>query len=138
MKRVSISRGTATLKRTEFRIKAAKSSLPRVSGWKPTRRLKAGARMKAWRAAWRFLKPRLEAAGRTGCEFRHVPHVCGGPLDPAHSKKRREMTGNDIYAVALSCRNFHQRLDEQMTHAEMESAVMAAINRHGGMILPGQ
>ena len=99
-------------------------------------RLKAGRRTNDWRRVWRWLKPRLEAAGRTRCEFDFIEHECIGILDPCHSKKRRLMRGPDIYAVALGCRNVHRRLDEQMSHEEMEAAVMRAIENHGGLILP--
>jgi hypothetical protein len=97
---------------------------------------RTGRRTNDWRRAWRWLKPRLEARGRTQCEFDFIPHECGGGLDPAHSKKRRLMSGTDIYAVAISCRNFHRVLDEKMTHQEMERTVLRAIERHGGLILP--
>lgn len=102
-------------------------------------RLKAGPRMKAWARAWRFLKPRLEAAGRgLRCEFDFIPHACCAhfALDPVHSKKRRLWTGNDIFAVAIGCRRVHQILDEYMTHEAMEIAVLRAIERNGGLILP--
>lgn len=97
---------------------------------------KAGRRTNDWRAVWRWLKPRLEAAGRTTCEFGFIPHDCVGILDPCHSKKRRLMRGLDIYAVAVGCRNAHDILDLKFTHEEMESAVMRAIDEHGGLILP--
>jgi hypothetical protein len=84
------------------------------------------------------LKPELEKRGRVKCEFKFIPHECGGFLTPAHSKKRRLMKGNDIYAVGLACINVHRILDEQMTHEEMEAAVMRAIENHGGLILPEQ
>lgn len=97
---------------------------------------KNGRRTTDWRKVWRFLKPRLEAAGRTGCEFDFIPHDCCGILDPVHSKKRRMMEGNDIYVVSIGCRNVHQILDERMPHEEMERNVIEAINRNGGLILP--
>lgn len=97
---------------------------------------KVGPRTRAWRAAWAFLKPRLEAANRTQCEFRFIPHECFGGLTPAHSKKRRMMEGNDIFSIAICCANFHRQLDEQMSHEQMERTVMKAINRAGGIILP--
>ena len=97
-----------------------------------------GPRGLEWKAVWRFLKPRLQAAGRTRCEFDwpDVAHECWGPLDPAHSKKRHEMQEGDIYAVAISCREFHNYLDQVCSHSRMEELVLEAINRHGGMILP--
>ena len=97
---------------------------------------KIGRRTKEWRTAWRFLKPELEKRGRTGCEFGFIPHECWGPLDPAHSKKRRNMKGNDIYAVALGCRYIHNFLDLQCTHEQMELFVLHAIDLAGGLIIP--
>lgn len=106
---------------------------------------KVGRRTNDWLTVWRWLKPKLQAAHRTGCEFGFMPHVCGGPIDPCHSRKRREMQGNDIYAVALGCRNVHEILDgltaypplgRRLTHTEMERAVKKAIRNAGGLILP--
>jgi hypothetical protein len=106
---------------------------------------RVGRRTNDWRRAWRFLKPRLEARGRTHCEFSFIPHECGGGLTPAHSKKRRLMEGDDIYAVAIACRAVHGILDgvipnpsigRRMNHEDMERAVLFAIERAGGLILP--
>ena len=89
---------------------------------------KEGRRTKAWRAAWRRLKPQLEKRGRTRCEFKFIPHVCWGPLDPAHSKKRFKMVGDDISAVAIACRRIHNYLDQKCSHEEMEALVLKAID----------
>lgn len=97
---------------------------------------KVGPRTREWQSVWRFLKPRLKAAGRTSCEFDFIEHECWGRLDPCHSKKRREMQGDDIYAVAIGCQNIHTYLDEVCKHEFMEKLVLEAINRHGGLILP--
>lgn len=106
---------------------------------------KIGRRPNAWIEVWRFLKPRLKAAGRTECEFDFLKHDCVGPIDPCHSKKRGKMRDLDIYEVALGCRQIHDYLDglyaypplgRRMSHEEMESAVMRAIENHGGLILP--
>ena len=97
---------------------------------------KAGRRTKDWRKVWRFLKDEFYKRGRTRCEFSFIPHECKGALDPCHSKKRRLMRGNDIYMVALGCRHIHDRLDLQMSHEEMEAAVLKAIDLAGGPILP--
>lgn len=94
--------------------------------------------MREWKRAWAWLKPRLEAAGRTRCEFDHLPHVCSGILTPAHSKKRREIEGNEIYEVAIACTNAHQILDERLTHEQMYVCVNYAITRAGGLILPAR
>lgn len=97
---------------------------------------KRGPRAKAWDKVWRFLKPRLDLAGRTRCEFGFIAHDCGGILTPAHSKKRGKIKGAELFHVALCCLNFHRVLDEQMTHEEMESTVMRAVEEAGGLILP--
>jgi hypothetical protein len=97
---------------------------------------KIGPRTKKWRKAWRRLKPQLEKHNRTSCEFKFIPHECWGPLDPAHSKKRGKMRGQDIYAVAIACRYIHNFLDLMCTHEEMELFVNRAIELAGGPILP--
>lgn len=106
---------------------------------KPVRsqkRLKAGPRMKEWARAWKWLRPRLEARGRTRCEFDFLPHQCFGPLTPAHSKKRRKIVGGEIYEIAMICTSGHQVLDERLDHESMYVAVMYAIERAGGLITP--
>lgn len=95
-----------------------------------------GRRTKDWRKVWRFLKAEFEKRGRTKCEFDWIPHDCWGRLDPCHSKKRRLMEGVDIYVVAMGCAQIHRILDEVYTHAGMELAVLRAIERNGGLVLP--
>jgi hypothetical protein len=97
---------------------------------------KAARRTTDRRRAWRFLKAEFEKRGRTGCEFGFISHECWGPLDPAHSKKRRNMKGNDIYACAIACRYIHNFLDLQCTHEQMELFVLHAIDLAGGLIIP--
>lgn len=139
-------RTAKALPRSSIRLKP-RSPSPRKST--PLRRARKrmkrnGARTKAWDKVWLWLKPKLEAVGRTRCEFDFLEHNCRGPLDPAHSKKRGKMQGNDIYAVAMACRNVHNildgidiyaPLDRRFTHEEMEANVLFAIEQHGGMIL---
>lgn len=48
------------------------------------------------------------------------------------------MKGNDIYAVAIGCRNVHNFLDLECSHEEMERLVTEAIERNGGLILPAK
>lgn len=106
---------------------------------------KIGRRTQDWKDVWRFLKPRLRAANRVGCEFEFMVHECNGPLDPCHSRKRNQMSGNAIYEIALGCRRVHEYLDgvnaypplgRRLTHTEMERAVKKAIRNNGGLILP--
>lgn len=129
------------LKRTAFKkrvhVDAAQNHALQQTRKAALRSLKAGRRMKEWARVWAWLKPRLEAAGRTRCEFDFIPHECSLILDPCHSKKRREMNAPiDIYTVAIGCRTVHRILDETMGHADMEAAVCRAVLNHGGLILP--
>lgn len=102
---------------------------------------------KTWEQVWRWLKPKLKEAGRTECEFGFLEHVCKGPLDPVHAKKRRKCKKDwrDLYRVAIGCRNAHNIVEgiavykpfgRRMTQDEMEEFVMRAINLNGGLILP--
>jgi hypothetical protein len=130
-----IKPGAKGLRRTQMkRVPGTAQRKPLNRSRKPLNKI--GRRTKDWRAAWRFLKPELEKRGRTGCEFKFIPHECWGPLDPAHSKKRNKMKGNDIYAVAIACRYIHNFMDYECTHEQMELFVLHAIDLAGGMILP--
>lgn len=103
---------------------------------------------KTWEQVWRWLKPRLAAAGRTGCEFGFLDHVCiAQPLDPVHAKKRRKgkKDWRDLYRVAIGCRNAHNIVEglvvykpfgRRVKQNEMEEFVTRAINLNGGLILP--
>jgi hypothetical protein len=144
-----MKRGLSKLKRSRMRRRAAlrikvkqekNLGIPSTENLAAAKRrpirMGAGPRMKEWSRVWAWLKPRLEAAERTRCEFPFIDHECCDILDPAHSRKRRLMQGDDIYIVSIACRNAHRILDEVMTHAQMETAVWRAINEHGGVILP--
>jgi hypothetical protein len=99
---------------------------------------RVGPRTKTWQQVSAWLRPRLDRAGRVGCELRKVlPHgECWGPIDLAHSKKRAKMQGDDIYLVIRACRKSHDILDLKLTHEQMEKVVLAAIRKAGGPILP--
>ncbi len=50
-------------------------------------------------------------------------------LAPAHSRKRREIENKEQYfEVVAACLNCHRKLDEQMTHGEMERTVKQIIS----------
>jgi hypothetical protein len=127
MKRSAMPRSLKPMKRTELKRVPGTSRKVQIK--------KRGARAKAWGKAWRFLKQEFQRRDITSCEFRFIPHVCWGPLDPAHSKKRGKMKGNDIYMVAIACRLIHSYLDEKCSHDEMERFVNRAIESRG-VILP--
>lgn len=90
-----------------------------------------GKKGREWINARAWLKKRFNWAGITSCEFR-FEHRCWGSdgLSMAHSRKRRDPLF-EMYEVALACPVAHQMLDEQMSHAEMYSAVMAVIEKRG-------
>lgn len=139
MKRTWIKRGKGfKAAKTSLGLRARSKAALRAGGYlKATAPLKKnGRRTNEWRKAWRIIKTELERRGRTRCEFSFIPHECFGRLDPCHSKKRRLMQGDDIYTVALGCAQAHRILDEVFTHAEMETAVLRAIQASGGLILP--
>jgi hypothetical protein len=98
----------------------------------------SGRRTKTWASVRAWLIPRLDKAGRVGCELRSVlPHGdCWGPIDLAHSKRRRKMEGDDIYLCIRVCRKAHEMLDLKHTHEETERIVMKVIKQKGGPILP--
>jgi hypothetical protein len=123
-----LQRSTKRMKRSEMK------RVPGTARMKPMNKI--GRRTVDWRKVWRFLKPELEKRGRTKCEFKFIPHECWGPSDPAHSKKRNKMRGDDIYAVAIACRYIHNFLDYECTHEQMELFVLHAIDLGGGMIVP--
>lgn len=137
MRRSYIPRSTKPMKRSGFAKPSYEDVVASRSTKKPRKRMRTiGPRTKAWRTVWEFLKGRFYEVGRTRCEFGFVPHECWGALYPCHSKKRREMQGDDIYAVAIGCQQIARWLDEDLTHEAMEKTVLRAINEHGGVILP--
>lgn len=126
------------MRRTQFRVKP---NAKRLKGRKrldvgtvPMKRI--GRRTREWQSVWAWLRPRLEKAGRHCCEFDFISHECWGAIFPCHSKKRRNMEGDDIYIIALGCQQIARWLDEDLDHATMEQTVLKAIERKGGAILP--
>lgn len=126
MKRVSISRGTATLKRTEFkRVKfdAAKPSLPRRSGKRRSARstLKAGTRMKAkpdpLLAAW---GRRVRARDGNACRFPGMCATGDERIDPHHiapRSRRPDLIYVDANGLCL-CRTHHDWCHDNPIQAE--------------------
>lgn len=55
-------------------------------------------------------------------------------LAPAHSRKRREIeTKDQFFEVVAACLNCHRKLDEQMSHEEMEATVKQIITSRGNI-----
>lgn len=82
--------------------------------------------MKRWDAIRARLKPLFERAGLTSCEFGYDGCLRNFALGFAHSKRRRNIMGDEIEEVALACANCHSDLDG---HGEAHSikAVRAVI-----------
>jgi len=95
-----------------------------------TRRLGPGKKTKQWNSARTIIKRRFEAVGITTCELQgKLKHDCGidNYLGFAHSKKRRHITGNDLFEVALLCLNAHE-IVERLPEAQMTAMVKKIID----------
>lgn len=92
---------------------------------------KAGKKTKEWQAVWRHeVKPMLERAGITRCEFGYEGCWGGNGLTPAHSLKRRNITTPDqLKEVALACIVCHQLLDLMPEVLMTEKVKEAIANR---------
>lgn len=63
------------------------------------------------------------------CEVRFKGCFGTYGLAPAHSRKRRRIeTKEQYFEVVAACNFCHRRLDEQMSHEEMELKVKETIN----------
>ena len=94
---------------------ASKKVLTKVSDWDNTRK---------------SIKAVFEKAGITSCELSF--YGCSGAnyLSFAHSRKRREISGDELREVVLACQSCHNRL-ERMTHEEMYELVNLVIKGRG-------
>lgn len=64
----------------------------------------------------------------TYCEIRFDGCFGTYGLAPAHSRKRREIENKEQYfEVVAACLFCHRRLDEQMSHEDMEKTVKEVI-----------
>jgi hypothetical protein len=118
------------MKRRPMRSRASNPK-PRSRMKPSSKRLGPGKKTKAWSKERAGLKVKFEAAGITSCELRgstEVKHECGNDnyLGFAHSKKRRHITGNEIFEVALLCLNAHEII-ERLPEAEMTSVIRQII-----------
>lgn len=94
---------------------------------KKTALRRVGRKGAEWQAAWRELKPKLERAGVTRCEFRYEGCWNRNGLTPAHSLKRRNITTPEqLREVAIACFICHAKL-ELLHEPEMTKAVQQAI-----------
>lgn len=100
--------------------------------------MKRGGRLKpkgkkgtAWDAVRAELKIKFEERGVTFCELR-LPGRCwyDNALGFAHSLKRRNIVGDQIMEVCLSCNPCHDII-ESKPEAEMAAIVRAIIAKRG-------
>lgn len=116
MKRSPLKRSTEPMKRT------------------PMRRI--GKKSKTWIDIRKDIKKRFGWAGITVCEFRFEGCWFNEALGFAHCRKRRKLTDEEMYHVALACNPCHDKL-ELMSPEEMHDAVHEKITRRGLIAPPG-
>lgn len=89
-----------------------------------------GARTEKWNTIRdEVVDPELRARGIYFCELRELlPEItCGGPLERAHSMKRRKFhTDEDWAEVALACHRHHEHIEKWLAE-DMAKIVRAAI-----------
>ena len=134
MKRNAIKRSTTPLSR---KTPLRSHSTLKTSPAKPRTQLRAiGKKGAAWIAVRKQLKQRFEWAGITICEFRFAGCYYDASGGFAHCKKRRKLLEGEIWHVGLACLSCHTRLDEKMTHEEMEIEVHKIIDKRGLIVPP--
>lgn len=88
---------------------------------------KLGKAGKAWQAAWREIKPKLERAGITRCEVRGPNCTPDIFLTPMHSLKRRNANTPELLReVIIGCRSCHAEA-ELLPESDMCAKVRAII-----------
>lgn len=83
------------------------------------------------RARWqRELSAYWQQHPITYCEVRFEGCFGTYGLSPAHSKKRFDIeTKQEFFEVVAACQKCHERLDQKMSHAEMERTVKRIIEQ---------
>ncbi len=77
-----------------------------------------GRKTNEWDNARAWLKIQFNRVGIRTCELRYAGCAFDNYLGFAHSKKRRNITGDEMYEVALLC-NFCHEVAERLPEAEM-------------------
>ncbi len=94
----------------------------------PRKQLKPGRKTQEWETARRKLKIAFEAAGITSCEVRCKGCWRDNALSFAHSKKRANIKGDEIYEVVLACASICHQILEEMPEARMTEVVRSIIS----------
>ncbi len=90
-----------------------------------------GKKVKAWDSARARLKVKFQAAGIMTCELRYAGCAFDNYLSFAHSKKRRNIQGDELNEVALLCIPCHEYA-ERLPEAEMTTLIRSIINARSG------
>jgi hypothetical protein len=105
-----------------------KRNIEKLKAWKQrsAQRLRPGKRTKEWARIRAILKPRFERAGITECEFGFVGCWHDNGLGFAHIDKRRNLSLEELWIVALACNLCHDIL-EIMPRKEMRPLILNII-----------
>src|SRR5215475_921955 len=87
-----------------------------------------GKKTKEWDRIRRVLKGRFEDAGLTFCEFGYPQCMNDDGLTFCHYDKRRFLSPDELWIVALGCIRCHNRI-EILKRENMKIEVLAAIGR---------
>ena len=95
---------------------------------KPPKRIK-NRKVKEWSRIRQELKIKFEQAGITSCEARFSNCLKDNYLGFAHPKKRRYLTPEELYEVAILCNSCHSRLEYGNKQIMEETIRNIIINR---------
>jgi hypothetical protein len=99
----------STLRRVGFKRKTKE---PHRYGFKRSKGLKAGRKVKAWEATRRELKVKYAAMGITSCELRYEGCKRDDWLSFAHGRKRRKLEGDELSTLTiLACTPCHAKIE---------------------------
>jgi hypothetical protein len=89
---------------------------------------KQGKKGKAWAKVRRELKGEFQAMGIVSCEIRGVGCVGANMLTFAHTKKRRNIVGDELREVVLACVVCHEAVESagERLMSERLRAIIAA------------
>jgi hypothetical protein len=107
----------------------ARQAKAREQGKRPAR-IKPGKKVREWDKVRAELKQECEALGIRSCELRRARCLGSSFLSFAHSKKRRNIVGDELREACLACQQCHAEV-ERMPESEMGAVVRAALARRG-------
>lgn len=98
--------------------------------------IRPGKKTREWERERAKLKKKFLQAGISYCEVMHDPAYCwrNMGLGFAHSKKRRNIVGDEIREVILACPQCHQWLEYELSEKEMTEFVRNVIKNRNVVI----